>query len=342
VGCWGWIERHDAHATAGLRAQRREYDNDTYLTYLDDSSENLSGYGYDAFGRVKNHRWKNSSGTVIAGWSHDYDRLGNKDYQEDLWDSTESELYGYDDVYRVTSFKRGQLNQEKTDITSPSRTQTWTLDPLGNWDQTVVDSTTETRVHNSVNELTARTVGEDPQISLGYDNAGQSGSRAQRANGSRAHRASPEGMQRRSRAQPHAGRRLERRPQVHVGPPEPSDGGGGEAVGELGDRGGVLVSLKGCRRKGSGGHGRGSFLRRVSADLVCVLRLQRFSNHVSLRALPLSAHTAVPGGVRTYSGSVPGHPFTTIGPSGRSGTPIQYCGPTRDGKLVRVCSSYLQ
>jgi RHS repeat-associated protein len=152
--------------------EKRQYDNDTYLTHLNDSGENLSGYGYDTFGRVKNHRWKNSSGTVIAGWSHDYDRLGNKDYQEDLWDSTESELYGYDDVYRVTSFKRGQLNQEKTDITSPSRTQTWTLDPLGNWDQTVVDSTTETRVHNSVNELTARTVGQNPQVSLTYDNAG--------------------------------------------------------------------------------------------------------------------------------------------------------------------------
>ncbi|NLX59045.1 MAG: RHS repeat-associated core domain-containing protein, partial [Phycisphaerae bacterium] len=46
------------------------------------------------------------------------------------------------------------------------------MDPLGNWDETVLDSVTESRVHNSVNELTARTVGQDPQISLTYDDAG--------------------------------------------------------------------------------------------------------------------------------------------------------------------------
>jgi RHS repeat-associated protein len=109
---------------------------------------------------------------VLAGWHHDYDRVGNKDYQEDLRDATQSELYAYDKVYRVTSFKRGQLNAQKDDITSPSRTQTWTLDPLGNWDQTVLDSVTETRTHNSVNELTQRTVGQDPSVSLAYDDAG--------------------------------------------------------------------------------------------------------------------------------------------------------------------------
>jgi RHS repeat-associated protein len=156
----------------GHLLEKREYANGTYLTHLDDSSGNLSGYGYDAFGRIKNHRWKSSGGTLLAGWSHDYDRIGNKKYQEDLQDATESELYGYDDVYRLTSFERGQLNANKDDIASPSRTQTWTLDPLGNWDSTAVDGTTETRVHNSVNELTSRTIGQDPVISLTYDDAG--------------------------------------------------------------------------------------------------------------------------------------------------------------------------
>ena len=35
-----------------------------------------------------------------------------------------------------------------------------------------MDSVTEARTHNAVNELTARTVGQDPQISLTYDDAG--------------------------------------------------------------------------------------------------------------------------------------------------------------------------
>ena len=88
-------------------------------------------------------------------------------------DDRRCRVCGYDGVYRLTAFERGALNANKDDITSPDRSQTWSLDPLGNWDSTVNDGTAETRVHNSVNELTARTVGEDPQISLTYDDAGQ-------------------------------------------------------------------------------------------------------------------------------------------------------------------------
>ena len=47
-----------------------------------------------------------------------------------------------------------------------------TFQMLWNWDDTTIDSTTATRVHNSVNELTARTIGQDPAISLTYDEAG--------------------------------------------------------------------------------------------------------------------------------------------------------------------------
>jgi len=78
----------------GWLLEKREYASDAYLTHLDDQGGNLSGYGYDAFGRIKNHRWKSSGGTLLAGWSHDYDRIGNKKYQEDLQSATQSELYG--------------------------------------------------------------------------------------------------------------------------------------------------------------------------------------------------------------------------------------------------------
>jgi len=102
------------------------------------------------------------------------DRLGNKEHSEDLvLTATDDELYGYDAVYRLTGFERGALNANKDDITSPDRAQTWSLEPLGNWDSTVNDGTTETRTHNTVNELTARTVGQAPQISLTYDDAGE-------------------------------------------------------------------------------------------------------------------------------------------------------------------------
>ena len=139
---------------------------------LDDSGANLDGYGYDSFGRVEHHRWKDSSGTLVAGWAYGYDRVGNKEYREDLKESTESELYSYDGVYRLDDFERGQLNSSKDDITSPTRTQAWTLDQLGNWDDTTIDGATETRSHNSVNELTDRTPSGGSQIDLSYDDAG--------------------------------------------------------------------------------------------------------------------------------------------------------------------------
>ncbi len=43
---------------------------------LNDSGSNLSGYGYDSFGRIAHHRWKDSGGTLLAGWAYDYDRVG--------------------------------------------------------------------------------------------------------------------------------------------------------------------------------------------------------------------------------------------------------------------------
>jgi len=67
----------------------------------------------------------------------------------------------------------GKLSAGGTCLTHlDDSSQTCSLDLLGNWDSTVNDATTETRTHHSVNGLTARTVGQDPQISLPYDDAG--------------------------------------------------------------------------------------------------------------------------------------------------------------------------
>ena len=53
------------------------------------------------------HRWKSSGGTLLARWSYDYDRIGNKKYQEGLQSATQSELY--DDVYRIADSRGSQL-----------------------------------------------------------------------------------------------------------------------------------------------------------------------------------------------------------------------------------------
>jgi YD repeat-containing protein len=62
----------------GWLLEKRTYDSGAYLTHLDDADQNLNGYGYDGFGRIKTHRWKSSGGTLLAGWHHDYDRVGRR------------------------------------------------------------------------------------------------------------------------------------------------------------------------------------------------------------------------------------------------------------------------
>ncbi|MBS3764268.1 MAG: hypothetical protein KGZ25_13305, partial [Planctomycetes bacterium] len=89
-------------------------------------------------------------------FGYGYDAVGNKLYQQDLRDPQQSELYGYDAVDRLTSWERGELSGDKSDILHPGDTQSWDLDPVGNWDATTIDGTTETRQHNDVNELIHR------------------------------------------------------------------------------------------------------------------------------------------------------------------------------------------
>ncbi|MFW6119162.1 MAG: RHS repeat-associated core domain-containing protein [Planctomycetota bacterium] len=84
------------------------------------------------------------------------------------------------------SYGTGQLNQARDPDWRASASKRRPPRSGANW-----DSTTETRTHNSVNELTQRTVGQDPSVSLSYDDAGQHGLGAKRANGSRPRRGSP-------------------------------------------------------------------------------------------------------------------------------------------------------
>jgi len=128
------------------------------LTYKDSSDLD----GYDAWGRVvwmRNHMV--SGGADIAKFGYAYSYASNRKYQEDLVTSTQSELYAYDNLYRLTSFKRGTLNANKDDITgTPVREQTWALDDLGNWSELTsriagnLVRRYEDRTHNSANEIT--------------------------------------------------------------------------------------------------------------------------------------------------------------------------------------------
>jgi hypothetical protein len=72
---------------------------------------------------------------------------------------------GYDQLNQVTNFARGTLNSTKDTITSPTHSQSWGFDALGNWTSFTSDSTTQTRTANQQNEITSIS----GQTTPGYD-----------------------------------------------------------------------------------------------------------------------------------------------------------------------------
>ena len=80
-----------------------------------------------------------------------------------------SEVYTYDSLNQLGSYKLGTLNGTKTDVTgSPSNSQSWDYDAVGNWDSITTNSTTQTRSANKQNEITAVSGATTPT----YDNNG--------------------------------------------------------------------------------------------------------------------------------------------------------------------------
>ena len=94
--------------------------------------------------------------TLIAGFAYDFDKEGNRKYAENLLpfnpskEHTHSQKYDYDAIYRLRNFKTGQL--VGGDIPSPIKTRSWTLDPVGNWNQFTIDGTPYQNSPNQMNE----------------------------------------------------------------------------------------------------------------------------------------------------------------------------------------------
>ncbi|WP_040015960.1 RHS repeat domain-containing protein [Desulfobacter postgatei] len=103
--------------------------------------------------------------TLIAGFGHDYDKEGNKKFEEKQHNTNLSEAYQYDNSYRLIDYKVGTLSGSTVSV--PMTQTAYDLDCLGNWDSKTTDGTTQSRTHNMVNELTA--IGG---VSLDYDDNG--------------------------------------------------------------------------------------------------------------------------------------------------------------------------
>jgi RHS repeat-associated protein len=122
--------------------------------------------GIRRFGRVVDQNWLNTStSSSTDDFQYGYDRDSNVLYMSNTVSSANSELYGYNSLNELTSFKRGTLNSGKTDMTgTPTVNKTWGLDGAGNW----LSNGTELRSANKLNQITSISSLATPA----YDNNG--------------------------------------------------------------------------------------------------------------------------------------------------------------------------
>jgi RHS repeat-associated protein len=142
----------------------------------------------DALGRITNDRWEkiNSGGTDVTFYDVEltYESSRNTiDYLEDNITAGFDVDYVHDGVERLTEAKEGTWTGSS--ISPGSRSQEWTLDPLGNWRHSLLDlngdgdvldagELNEERAHNDVNELGSRNTDDAgaAEFTLSYDAVG--------------------------------------------------------------------------------------------------------------------------------------------------------------------------
>ena len=128
---------------------------------LDYSASDFAAW--DRFGQVLNQVWsgygQDNSGT-LDGYSYTYDQSGNRLTRGNLTDSALSEIYGYDNLDRLTSVTHNGV-----------QTESWDLDSLGNFAGSSENSVAQTRATDSANEI--QSITQDSTTSAqGYDAAG--------------------------------------------------------------------------------------------------------------------------------------------------------------------------
>jgi len=143
------------------------------LTYIKQTGEANSDagdqyIGLDRFGRVVDQRWiTTSTGTATDRFQYGYDRNSSPLYRNNLVNTAFGELYhasgagnGYDNLNQLSGFLRGVLTASGGSgtpldtVASPSHTQTFTPDAVGNFSTVTTDGTVVTRTHNQQNEVT--------------------------------------------------------------------------------------------------------------------------------------------------------------------------------------------
>jgi RHS repeat-associated protein len=143
--------------------------------------------GLDRFGRVVDQNyWNPTSHTSTDRFQYGYDRVGETLYKNNLVNSAQSELYranstqsgdsntAYDPLGRQVAFARGTLSSsghngtQLDTIATASRSQSWSLDALGNWSSVTTNGTATTRTFNAQDQTATVSGGTAPT----YDHDG--------------------------------------------------------------------------------------------------------------------------------------------------------------------------
>jgi len=172
-----------SHPESGVNLTYIQQTGDTH--YISDGGDQY--VGLDRFGRVIDQNWWNpTTQTSTDRFQYGYDRDGEVLYSNNLVNSAQSELYranstqsgdsntAYDPLNRQVAFARGTLsssghNGSQLDtIASSSRSQSWSLDALGNWSSVTTNGSATTRTFNAQDQTATVSGGTAPT----YDNNG--------------------------------------------------------------------------------------------------------------------------------------------------------------------------
>ena len=108
-----------------------------------------------------------STGTTNDRYQYGFDRDGNVLYRSNVSNHSQDELNhangasnGYDNLGQMTTFLRGTLSDTNSDgvpdtVASNSRSQSWSLDAVGNWSSITTNGTAQTRTANQQNQITS-------------------------------------------------------------------------------------------------------------------------------------------------------------------------------------------
>ena len=128
----------------------------------------------DSLGRIAGLTYANAAGATVDGFGYAYDQDGNVLSRTNTVVPGQSELYSYDGLNRLTGFTRGTLNGSGTAVSgTPTGTESWQFDALGNWQANTLNGVTTSRTNNAQNQIKTVTTpaagGANVTATLGYD-----------------------------------------------------------------------------------------------------------------------------------------------------------------------------